>query len=73
MTLAQVLQEAGAYSAIQLDINQFYAHFVTYHPNSPSNSQDLNLIAERLLNKMINMEHIYITPNARDFFYLTAK
>jgi len=73
MTLAQVLQEAGAYSAIQLDINQFYAHFETYHPNSPSNSRDLNLIAERLLNKMINMEHIYITPNARDFFYLTTK
>jgi hypothetical protein len=73
MTLAQVLQKAGAYSAIQLDINQYYAHFETYHPENSSNSNGFKLIAERLLDKMINEVNIYLTPHARDFFYLTAR
>ncbi len=73
MTLAQVLQQAGAYSAIQLDINQYYAHFDTYQPVNSSTAQGPQLVAQRLLDKMINQLHIYVTPNARDFFYLTAK
>ena len=31
-TLAQALLQAGAYNAMQLDINQHYAHFATYQP-----------------------------------------
>jgi hypothetical protein len=70
-TLANALKEAGAYAAIQLDINQYYAHFETYpHPVSSSPNK---LVAEGLLNKMINESNIYLIPNARDFFYLTAK
>ncbi len=74
MTLAQVLQKAGAYAAVQLDINQFYAHFVTYQPvNNPSSSTGPQLVAERLLDKMINETRIYLTPVVRDFFYVTAR
>ena len=73
MTLAQVLKEAGAYSAIQLDINQYYAHFETYQPINSSSAKGFKFVAERLLDKMINEVNIYLTPNDRDFFYLTAK
>jgi hypothetical protein len=74
MTLAQVLQKAGAYAAVQLDINQFYAHFVTYQPsNNPSSSAGTKLVAQPLLDKMINETSIYLTPTVRDFFYLTAR
>ncbi|MGE5374195.1 MAG: phosphodiester glycosidase family protein [Bacteroidota bacterium] len=75
MTLAQVLKQEGAYAAIQLDINQYYAHFETYQPanNNSSSLYGTKLVAERLLDKMINETSIYLTPNARDFFYLTAR
>jgi phosphodiester glycosidase len=72
--LALALQEAGAYSAMQLDINQYYAHFETYQPSTPSAiSGDFKLVAQRLLDKMINERNIYLFPNPRDFFYLTPK
>jgi len=74
MTLAQVLKQAGAYAAIQLDINQYYAHFETYQPaNNLSSLYGSGLVAERMLDKMINDASIYLAPNARDFFYLTAR
>ncbi len=73
-TLALALQAAGAYSAMQLDINQYYAHFETYQANTPSAiSGNFKLVAQRLLDKMINERHIYLFPNPRDFFYLTPK
>ncbi len=65
--MAEALQKAGAYNAMQLDINQYYAHFVTYAPANGS------LEAERLLQEMIDEKQIYLTPQVRDFFYLTAK
>ena len=73
MTLAQALQSAGAYSAVQLDINQYYAHFETYQPATSSLAQGTGLVAQRLLDKMVNETELYLTPNARDFFYLTAR
>jgi hypothetical protein len=71
VTLANALKEAGAYAAIQLDINQYYAHFETYQPVDSAHTN--NVVAARLLDKMINEPNIYLIPNARDFFYLTAK
>jgi hypothetical protein len=35
-TLAEAFAQAGAYDAMQLDINQFYAHFNTYYPTNPA-------------------------------------
>ena len=71
VTLANALKDAGAYAAIQLDINQYYAHFETYRPVDPAHAN--NLAAARLLDKMIDEPNIYLIPNARDFFYLTVK
>ncbi len=71
-TLAEALQNAGAYNAMQLDINQYYAHFYTYTPaNDPS--KGFTMTGEPLLAEMIYNPHLYLTPNVRDFFYLTLK
>ncbi len=65
--LADALQRAGAYNAMQLDIHQYYAHFVTYanEGNGPH--------ASPLLEQMIDIPQLYLTPSVRDFFYLTRR
>jgi len=68
--LANAFQQAGAYNAMQLDINEFYARFVTYQPDA---TQSSGLSAERLLSQMTNVQSLYLTPSARDFFYLTLR
>jgi hypothetical protein len=70
--LAEALQNAGAYNAMQLDINQYYAHFYTYQPASDP-TQGFQLTGARLVEEMINNPHLYLTPNPRDFFYLTLR
>lgn len=69
--LAEALQKAGAYDAMQLDINQYYAHFVTY--SNEGTSQGSQPVAQPLLAQMIDVRNLYLTPYARDFFYLTAR
>ncbi len=73
-SLAEALQQAGAYSAMQLDINQYYAHFDTYAPVAGGpDSQGFAIEGQRLLEQMINNPHLYLTSNVRDFFYLTLR
>ncbi|MCL4530311.1 MAG: phosphodiester glycosidase family protein [Chloroflexi bacterium] len=66
-TLAQALQDAGAYNAMQLDINKHYAHFVTYKPSGN------HLTAVQLLDQMENDPTLYLVAHSRDFFYLTTR
>jgi hypothetical protein len=71
-TLAEALLKAGAFNAMQLDIHQYYAHFYTYHSNTdPNTSGSFQLTGERLVAEMVYNPHLYLTPNPRDFFYLT--
>jgi hypothetical protein len=72
-SLADAFLQAGAYNAMQLDINQFYAHFYIYQPSNPETSGGFDITGQRLLDQMINNPHLYLTPNIRDFFYLTAR
>ena len=67
-TLAQALQMAGAYNAMQLDINKHYAHFVTY-------TLDLKgrRTAMQLLGQMESDPKLYLVTHSRDYFYLTTK
>ncbi len=66
--LAEALQKAGAYWAMQLDINQYYAHFDTY-----TAAADGTLTAQPLVDQMINNTRLYVTPSIRDFFYVTLR
>ncbi len=65
--LAGALQQAGAYWAMQLDINQYYAHFNVYTVT------DGALTSQQLVDQMINNTKLYVTPSLRDFFYLTVR
>jgi hypothetical protein len=65
-TLADALQQANAYNAMQLDINRPFARFVTYQQAGSS------LRAVPLLEQMENEPTIYLVPHPRDYFYLTT-
>lgn len=69
-TLATALLQAGAYNAMQLDINHPYAHFVTYRSTGDPHSP---LQAVPLLNQMESNSWLYLQPNPRDYFYLTSR
>jgi hypothetical protein len=69
-TLAYALQQAGAYTAMQLDINRPFARFVTYQQTGSATSP---LKAVPLLAQMENDPTLYLAPHARDFFYLTIR
>ncbi len=67
--LAQAVQDAGAWQAIQLDINNYYAHFEAIHFDAHNQP-----LAVPLLNQMKGPgDHRYLAIDSRDFFYLTLK
>ena len=68
-TLTLALQNAGAYNAMQLDINRHYAHFVTYQSTGKTSP---SLSAVQLLSQMESDPTIYLVAHSRDFFYLTT-
>ncbi len=68
-TLAKALLDAGAYNAMQLDINQHYAHFATYQPTGIPGRP---LMAVQLLDQMEKDNNLYLTAHSRDYFYLTT-
>lgn len=68
-TLAQGLLEAGAYNAMQLEINQHYAHFATYQSTGKPGDP---LKAVQLLDQMEDDPQLYLAPHSRDYFYLTT-
>ncbi len=67
-SLARALQAAGAYEAMQLDINTVYTRFVTYYPAAGN-----RLVANKLLLQMAATYNQFLIPYDRDFFYLTLK
>lgn len=70
-SLAEALRQAGAYNAMQLDINGFYTRFVTYQDNPKTSGYPV--IASKLLNEMSGDPAQYLHPYDRDFFYVTVK
>jgi hypothetical protein len=70
-SLAEALRQAGAYNAMQMDINGFYTRFVTYQDNPKSSGYPV--IANKLLNEMSGDPALYLHPYDRDFFYVTVK
>jgi hypothetical protein len=72
-SLAQALQQAGAYYAMQTDINGFYTRFVTYRPADNPKATGHPLVADKLLNEMSGDPALFLHPYDRDFFYVTLK
>ncbi len=66
-SLAISMQSAGAWNAIQLDINNYWSLFVKFQPDGSK------LIPKALLPKLMvaNIER-YLWDYTRDFFYITS-
>ncbi len=65
--LAKSMQSAGAWNAIQLDINNYWALFVKFQPSGSK------LVPEPLLPRLMvaNVDR-YLWDYSRDYFYLTS-
>jgi hypothetical protein len=67
-TLTDAMQTAGLWTAMQLDINKYWVHFVAIHP------VDGQLTCEPLdENAMKVHANRFLVGFSRDFFYITAK
>ncbi len=67
--LARAVQDAGAWQAMQLDINNYYVHFEAIHFNAQGKPQ-----AATLLDQMQGPgDRRYLTIESRDFFYVTLQ
>ena len=66
-SLAKAVQAAGAWNAIQLDINNYWTLFVKFQPSRSK------LIPEPLLpNLMVANVERYLWNYSRDYFYITS-
>ena len=61
ISLAKILQHAGAVRAMELDINSYWPSFITYR--FPGAGHPSNLLAD-----MVRSPFRYLTPDDRDFF-----
>jgi Phosphodiester glycosidase len=77
-TLMAALQAAGAYNAMQTDINNPFDRFETYTAVAQQeqvNNQRvaLPLTAQKLIDQMKGGSDQFLVPYDRDFFYLTSQ
>ncbi len=70
-SLADALQTAGAYYAMQLDINGAFTIFDTFQP-APATQSSSPLVAVKLVREMAGSPRQFLVPDGRDFFYVTA-
>jgi hypothetical protein len=70
-SLADALQTAGAYYAMQLDINSVFTIFDTFQP-APDARSSHPVVAVKLLKQMVGGPRQFLVPDKRDFFYITA-
>jgi hypothetical protein len=68
--LAEGLRQAGAYYAMELDVNFAYTRFVTFRTSEDPHSAH-PVVAENLLKEMLGNESEFLVPYNRDFFYVT--
>ena len=69
VTLARALQAAGCIRAMELDINSYWVCFNLYHWNTSGSY----LAGRKLVPEMQRSGTRYLTPDTRDFFYLTLQ
>jgi hypothetical protein len=69
-TLAQSMQAAGAYYAMELDVNFAWTRFVTFQTAAAVDAPH-PVVAEKLLSAMLGKDDEFLAPYPRDFFYVT--
>ena len=67
-TLARVFALAGARRAMQLDINSYWVTFNLYHATATAPH---TVVGTKLMPNMVRSANRYLTPDRRDFVYLT--
>ncbi|HEY8744831.1 MAG TPA: phosphodiester glycosidase family protein, partial [Chloroflexota bacterium] len=67
--LAEAIRAAGAQRAMELDINSYWVSFNFVFPNAPGSTQ---VHGETLMPAMERSADRYLTPDERDFFYVTT-
>ncbi|WP_088188472.1 phosphodiester glycosidase family protein [Desulfosporosinus sp. FKA] len=70
-TLAHALLSAGSIRAMELDINSYWVTFNFL--NHASGSSNGSLVGTKLDPSMTRSPYRYLSPDTRDFFYLTLK
>ena len=67
--LADGMRHAGASTAAQLDVNEAFPRFLTYHKGGEG-----DLVAESVAPGFVHRKGHYVSaPSSRDFFYVTRK
>jgi Tol biopolymer transport system component len=72
LTLARVLSEAGAYNAMQLDIDDFHVAFITYRQVAGKDGK-VQVVGTKLRPDMQGFDGHFLQPFALDFFYVTRR
>ncbi|MGE5602987.1 MAG: phosphodiester glycosidase family protein [Nitrososphaerales archaeon] len=77
-TLTTALQAAGAYNAMQLDVNMSFERFDLFSPAPQAvrvagRDVTLPVTAVKLISQMLGGPALFLVPYDRDFFYLTAQ
>jgi hypothetical protein len=70
VTLAVLLQHAGAVRAMELDINSNWTSAYTYQQVDPANPAAVQGV--KLLPDMVRSNDRYLVPGERDFFAMFA-
>ena len=71
-TLARALQMAGAWYAMQLDIDEFHVAFITYDVQPGAGGAPL-VTGHKLLANMRGFDGLFLEPFQLDFFYLVRR
>jgi len=72
-TLARALQMAGAWYAMQLDVDEFHVAFITYEVQPAQAGGPPAVTGRKLLADMRGFDTFFLKPFQLDFFYLVRR
>lgn len=72
-TLARALQMAGAWYAMQLDVDEFHVAFITYDVQPTQAGGPPAVTGRKLLANMRGFDTFFLKPFQLDFFYLVRR
>lgn len=72
-TLARALQMAGAWYAMQLDVDEYHVAFITYDVEPGQDGGEPVVTGHKLLDNMHGFDGYFLSPFQLDFFYLVRR